>query len=222
MTHFDLAGSGIRAPEKTAVGLYGRFGKRILDVALILVFVPLLLPLIAILALLVRLDGGPGFYGHKRIGRGGLMFRCWKIRTMMPDADQALQDYLTGDPVAALEWARSFKLKNDPRVTPLGRFLRKTSLDELPQIWNVLRGEMSLVGPRPITAGELVFYGTDQQAYLSQRPGVTGLWQVHGRADGCYTRRVRFDHNYLHEMGLRTDITLIVRTAFCVLTRTGT
>jgi exopolysaccharide production protein ExoY len=221
MMFFDLAGSGLRAPDKAATGLYARYGKRILDVSLILLALPLLAPLIALLALLARLDGGPGFYGHKRIGQRGGVFRCWKIRTMVPDADQALQDYLNGDPVAALEWARNFKLKQDPRVTRLGRILRKTSLDELPQIWNVLCADMSLVGPRPITAGELAFYGTDQKAYLAQRPGVTGLWQVHGRVDGCYDRRVRFDRRYMREMGLVTDITLIARTAICVLARTG-
>jgi len=221
MTHFDLAGSGVRAPDRAAFGPYSRFGKRILDVSLILLFLPLLAPLILILFLLACRDGGPGLFGHKRIGRNGRVFRCWKIRTMVPDADQVLQDILDGDPVAALEWAKNFKLKNDPRVTVLGRVLRKTSLDELPQIWNVLAGDMSLVGPRPITAAELVFYGADQQAYLCQRPGVTGPWQVHGRSDGCYIARVRFDRHYMRDMGLRTDMGLIIRTGFCVLARTG-
>jgi len=221
MTHFDLAGSGARAPGEAVFGPYYRFGKRILDVTLVLIFLPVFVPLIAALGLLARLDGGAGFYGHKRIGRNGRTFRCWKIRTMIPDADQALQAYLKGDPEAAIEWATRFKLKKDPRVTPLGRFLRKTSLDELPQIWNVLKGDMSLVGPRPITAAELIFYGDDQRVYLDQRPGVTGMWQVHGRADGCYVARVRFDRRYIRESGLGTDINLILRTGFCVLARTG-
>jgi len=221
MTHFDLTGSDTRARVGAVSGLYARYGKRLLDVTLILILLPLFLPLIVALALLVRLDGGPGYYGHKRIGLNGRAFRCWKIRTMVPDADQTLQNTLTGDPAAALEWARSFKLKNDPRVTRLGRILRKTSLDELPQIWNVLRGDMSLVGPRPITAGELSFYGPDQHTYLSQRPGVTGMWQVHGRSDGCYATRVRLDRRYGRETGLLTDIALILRTGLCVLARTG-
>jgi exopolysaccharide production protein ExoY len=221
MTHFDLVSSGGYVPENANDGPYANFGKRILDISLVLAFLPLLLPIIATLGLLARLDGGPSFYGHKRIGRNGRAFRCWKIRTMVPDADRALQGYLTGDPQAAVEWAISFKLKKDPRITPLGRILRRTSLDELPQIWNVLRGDMSLVGPRPITAAELIFYGPDQHYYLSQRPGVTGLWQVHGRSDGCYVARVRFDRRYVREMSLLTDFILIVRTGFCMLARTG-
>lgn len=221
MTHFDLATPGVHAPDREKSGPYARFGKRFLDVSLILIFLPLLVPLIGCLAFLARLDGSPGLYRHKRIGRNGAPFWCWKIRTMVPKADQVLQDYLTGDPEAALEWARSFKLKQDPRVTRVGRILRKTSLDELPQIWNVLKGDMSLVGPRPVTAAELVFYGQDQRSYFSQRPGVTGMWQVYGRGDGCYVRRVRLDRRYLREMGLLTDIRLIARTAICVLARTG-
>lgn len=221
MTHCDPAISGFRAPDWANFGLYARYGKRILDVTLILIFLPIFLPLIACLALMVCIDGGPMFYGHRRIGRNGRVFRCWKIRTMVADADRILQETLAGDPAAALEWARSFKLRQDPRVTPLGRFLRKTSLDELPQLWNVLKGDMSLVGPRPITATELIFYGHNQRSYLSQRPGVTGPWQVHGRQDGCYTARVRFDRCYLHEMSLRRDFGLILRTALCILARTG-
>ncbi|PCI42973.1 MAG: exopolysaccharide biosynthesis protein [Alphaproteobacteria bacterium] len=221
MTHLDLVDAGVGAPKRAAAGFYARLGKRLLDVALILIFLPLLIPLITGLGLMARLDGGPGFYGHKRIGRDGRVFRCWKVRTMVANADQVLQDTLRGDPKAATEWARGFKLKNDPRVTRLGRILRKTSLDELPQIWNVLRGDMSLVGPRPITTTELIFYGTDQQVYLSQCPGVTGMWQVHGRRDGCYSRRVRLDRQYSHEVGLRTDVGLILRTVLCVLARTG-
>ncbi len=221
MTHFDWVGPGAQARGRTASSLYARFGKRILDVTLILVFLPLLIPLIAAIALLACLDRGPGFYGHQRIGRNGRVFRCWKIRTMVPNADQALRDILTDDPAAAIEWARSFKLKSDPRISKLGQILRKTSLDELPQIWNVLRGDMSLVGPRPITAGELAFYGPDQQTYLNHRPGITGMWQVHGRSDGCYVARVRLDQQYGRELSLFIDIALILRTGFCVLARTG-
>lgn len=200
---------------------YPAFGKRALDLTLALVLLPLLAPVIAALWLLTRLDGGPGFYGHSRIGRHGQPFRCWKIRSMIPDADRVLADTLASDPFAALEWARAFKLQNDPRVTPLGRVLRRTSLDELPQIWNVLRGEMSLVGPRPVTAGELAYYDGDPAAYLSQTPGITGLWQVEGRADGCYAQRVRLDRRYLDAQCLAVDLTLILRTAFVVLAPTG-
>ena len=221
MTHFDVPDAGIRSPAWVSDGLYARFGKRLLDILAVLISLPLLLPLIGLLILLARRDGGPGLYGHKRIGRHGRTFRCWKIRTMVPDAEQALRDHLNGSPEAALEWAKSFKLKQDPRVTPLGQFLRRTSLDELPQLWNILRADMSLVGPRPITVGELVFYGRDQHVYLRQRPGLTGMWQVYGRVDGCYSRRVHLDRQYLHKTGLAADISLILRTMPCVLTRTG-
>jgi exopolysaccharide production protein ExoY len=201
--------------------LYSRRGKRALDVMLALLLMPLIGPVILILWLLVRCGGGPGFFGHTRIGRNARPFRCWKIRTMAPDADRRLSDLLQQDPGAAVEWARSFKLKQDPRVTRLGRFLRRTSLDELPQIWNVLLGEMSFVGPRPVTAGELAYYGQDQRAYLSFRPGITGLWQVHGRADGGYDRRVGFDKDYAKVMSLTMDLGLIFRTGLTVMRPTG-
>lgn len=201
--------------------LYARFGKRALDLAIALLLLPFLAPLIALLWLLARADGGPGFYGHTRIGRHGRRFRCWKIRTMVPDAGRILAETLRQDPLAALEWARAFKLHDDPRVTVLGRLLRRTSLDELPQIFNVLRGEMSFVGPRPITAGELAFYDGDPAAYLGQTPGITGLWQVEGRPDGCYRKRVALDRRYRAEQSLPLDLVLIVRTAGLVLKPTG-
>ena len=201
--------------------LYARFGKRALDVILATCLLPVLLPVIALLYVLVRRDGGSGFYGHTRIGLHGRRFRCWKLRTMVPDSDAILAQTLTQDPLAALEWARAFKLDKDPRVTRLGALLRQTGLDELPQIWNVLRGEMSFVGPRPITAGELAFYDGDHQTYLAQKPGVTGLWQVEGRGDGCHRKRVALDHRYRIEKSLPVDLVLIVRTAGLVFAAQG-
>lgn len=201
--------------------LYAHFGKRLLDLGFALLLLPALVLPITLLWALTRRDGGPGFYAQTRIGRKGRAFRCWKIRTMVPDADKRLLETLAGDPRAARDWARAFKLHNDPRVTPLGRLLRRTSLDELPQILNVLRGEMSLVGPRPITAAELAFYAGDQSTYLAQTPGITGLWQVEGRADGCYRKRVALDRRYRIEQSLRLDLALILRTAALVLRPTG-
>lgn len=201
--------------------LYARFGKRALDLAVALLLLPFLALPITLLWLLTRADGGPGFFAHTRIGRHGRRFRCWKIRTMVPEADRILAETLAQDPIAALDWARAFKLQDDPRVTRLGRFLRRTSLDELPQILNVLRGEMSLVGPRPITAGELAFYDGDPAAYLDQTPGITGLWQIEGRADGCFAKRVALDRRYRREQSLPLDLVLILRTAGVVLIPTG-
>lgn len=202
-------------------GLYARRGKRVLDLGLALAVMPLVAPAILLLWLAVRLDGGPGLFAHVRIGRHGRSFRCWKIRTMAPDADRRLAALLEGDPTAALEWARTFKLKRDPRVTWIGTALRRTSLDELPQIWNVLRGEMSLVGPRPVTAGELALYGADQATYLALRPGVTGLWQLRGRRDGDYARRVGLDRSYGQGLCLWLDLRLIAATGLVLLRPTG-
>lgn len=195
--------------------------KRCIDVSLALLILPTLVPIITILWLIVRLDGGPGLFGHTRVGRGGRMFRCWKIRTMVPNASRQLDQLLASDPEARAEWERDRKLRCDPRVTRLGTFLRETSLDELPQIWNVLTGEMSLIGPRPITVDELERYGRQRPIYLSLRPGVTGLWQVSGRNDTTYDQRIKLDAEYLHRMSPRTDFHILLRTLAVVLRRTG-
>ncbi|SDF18677.1 sugar transferase [Limimaricola pyoseonensis] len=200
---------------------YVEIPKRGLDLLLCLVLLPTILPIIAFLYLLVRLDGGPGFFGHQRIGRDGRRFRCWKIRTMVPDAQERLAALLAADPEARAEWQRDRKLRRDPRVTRLGGFLRASSLDELPQIWNVLRGEMSLIGPRPITAAELMRYGAEKGVYLALRPGITGLWQVSGRNDLSYDQRVRLDAEYQARVSLGTDLRILYRTAGAVLMRTG-
>jgi undecaprenyl-phosphate galactose phosphotransferase len=160
---------------------------------------------------------GPIIFGHERIGFRGKKFRCYKFRSMVPDADLLLQNLLASSAAARAEWERDFKLKKDPRITRVGRFLRKTSLDELPQLWNVLKGEMSLVGPRPIVREELVRYGRGARFYLSARPGLTGLWQVSGRNDIDYGRRVAMDRAYAERAGIRIDINIIVRTVSVVL-----
>ncbi|MGR3573092.1 sugar transferase [Brevirhabdus sp.] len=186
--------------------------KRWLDVGLTLMVGPFLLPVVALLWGVIRLQGGPGFYGHPRMGRDGRMFRCWKLRTMVPDARARLRAHLRADPAAAREWAMHYKLARDPRITPLGRFLRASSLDELPQLWNVLRGEMSLVGPRPVTQSELSEYAGMEWAYLNFRPGLTGLWQISGRNALAYRKRVRLDAAYQLEMGLKTDLRILLQT----------
>ncbi len=205
----------------TPTGIYAGVGKRLFDVVFALLLLPVLLPVIFVLWCLVRRDGGPGFFGHTRIGKDGKPFKSWKIRSMVVDAEDKLQAYLDANPEAADEWERDHKLTNDPRINRLGDVLRKTSLDELPQIWNVLKGEMSFVGPRPVVAIELVKYGSSASAYLAQKPGITGLWQVSGRNDISYRERVEMDVVYLARQSFLSDIKIISMTASAVFLRTG-
>ncbi len=182
----------------------------------------LLAPVFLLLALLVRRDGGPAFYAHTRIGQGGRGFGCLKFRSMVIDSQARLDALLASDPAAQAEWNATRKLRHDPRVTAVGRFLRKTSLDELPQLINVLRGEMSLVGPRPVIAAELAeYYGAAAAHYMSVRPGITGLWQVSGRSDTSYAQRVALDVAYASRPSLWTDIKILARTPMVVLARRG-
>lgn len=201
--------------------LYNLVGKRIFDLLLAIGLLPALLPVILVLWIVARRDGEAGFFGHRRVGLGGKVFSCWKIRTMVVDAEQRLIKYLAENPEAAEEWAREQKLKNDPRITKIGAFLRATSLDELPQIWNVLRGEMSFVGPRPVVRSELCRYGRNRRAYLVVRPGLTGLWQVSGRNDVSYDERVNIDVQYANDMSLIGDIKILLRTVKVVFQQTG-
>ena len=171
--------------------------------------------------MIVALDGANPFFGHRRVGRDGRVFRCWKLRSMVPDAEARLARHLAENPAAAREWAAARKLSQDPRVTRVGRVLRRTSLDELPQVWNVLLGEMSLVGPRPVTTEELMRYGPARWAYLGVRPGITGLWQVRGRNRLSYAERVRLDAEYARDASLALDLGLLLRTVPAVLRLTG-
>lgn len=200
---------------------YRQRAKRAFDLLLSVISLPFLVPVITVLYILVRLDGGSGFFGHRRVGRDGRMFRCWKLRTMVPDAQQQLDALLKSDPVARAEWEKDHKLRDDPRITRMGRFLRKTSLDELPQIWNVLKGEMSLIGPRPVTAPELERYRGHKPVYLSLRPGITGLWQVSGRNSVSYDERVRLDAAYFHDGSFSSDVRILVQTVGVVFARSG-
>ena len=197
--------------------------KRGIDAMLAATILTIAGPVMIALWVLVRLDGGPGFYGHVRIGRDGREFRCLKFRSMVVDADAVLKDHLAANPATRIEWEATQKLAKDPRVTWIGRLLRESSLDELPQLFNVLVGDMSLVGPRPVVQAELArFYGPeDQQAYLSIRPGVTGLWQVSGRSDIAYARRVALDTEYVRSASLSLDVNILWRTIGVVLLRKG-
>lgn len=195
--------------------------KRTVDVLGALLLVAVFLPLIVIVALLLWRQGGPVIYRHRRVGRGGAMFECLKFRTMVPNADQVLRALLEAHPELKREWVRDHKLRDDPRITGVGRFLRRTSLDELPQLWNVLRGQMSLVGPRPIVREELLRYGRNVRDYLAAKPGITGLWQVTGRNDTEYRRRVVLDTYYVRNHNLLLDVYILFKTALVVLGRTG-
>ena len=196
--------------------------KRLMDLAGALLGGILLSPLLLTIAFLIKLDSpGPVFYGHERIGQGGRRFRAWKFRSMVKDADLVLKDYLRKHPEFREEWERDWKLRNDPRITRVGKFLRRTSLDELPQLWNVLKGEMSLVGPRPVVREELVKYGEKGAYYLKVRPGMTGLWQVSGRSDTSYAERVELDVYYVRNWSIWLDIYILARTVWVVLKGRG-
>ncbi len=198
-----------------------RFSKRMFDIAAASVLLALLSPLLLAVVALICRDGGNILFGHRRIGAQGKSFKCWKFRSMVLDAEAVLRDVLENDPEARAEWERDFKLRNDPRITPIGRFLRSTSLDELPQLLNVLTGEMSLVGPRPIVADEVVRYGAAFHDYTRCRPGITGIWQVSGRNDTTYAERVQLDQHYARNWSFTNDIAVLLRTPIAVLRRSG-
>ena len=177
--------------------------------------------LLLVAGLIWHSDGAPVMFGHYRVGAGGRMFRCLKFRTMRRDADKILSELLETDFVARAEWQSERKLTDDPRVTRIGKLLRRTSLDELPQLFNVLRGEMNLVGPRPVTAPELRQYGAARWHYLSVRPGITGMWQVSGRNNTSYVERVALDRDYVENRSLRLDVSILMRTVVVVVSREG-
>ncbi|MGU3523385.1 undecaprenyl-phosphate galactose phosphotransferase WbaP [Enterobacteriaceae bacterium C23F] len=198
-----------------------RFVKRTFDIICSILIILICSPLLAFLYYKVTRDGGPAIYGHMRVGRHGKLFPCYKFRSMVLDSQEVLQKLLDSDPAAREEWDRDFKLKNDPRITPVGRFIRKTSLDELPQLFNVLKGQMSLVGPRPIISEELPRYDDNVDYYLMAKPGMTGLWQVSGRNDVDYDTRVYFDSWYVKNWSLWNDIAILFKTVKVVLHRDG-
>lgn len=203
------------------VPILSRKAKRVFDVMLSLGALAVLsIPMLLVTAL-VKLDRGPAIFGHWRVGEGGKAFRCYKFRSMRPDAQAQLEELLERDPVARAEWDANRKLKDDPRVTWLGKAIRKTGVDEFPQFFNVLKGDMSLVGPRPVTESELSEYGADADRYKSVRPGITGLWQVSGRNDVTYAQRVSLDAWYVMNWSPWHDIAIIMKTIPAVLSRKG-
>lgn len=205
--------------EQLRESFYRTFGKRALDIALVFLAAPVWVPLVALLALMVKLDGAPAFYAQTRVGKAGRQFRMWKLRSMVNGADGLLEDYLARCPAIRDEWNEKQKLIRDPRITRLGRFLRKTSLDELPQLWNVLNGDMSLVGPRPMMIDQKHLY--QGRAYYALRPGVTGTWQVYARNKSSFADRVSYDEDYYAEVTLLHDLRLLARTAPVVLAARG-
>ena len=199
------------------------FTKRTFDIVFSLIVIALPLPLFLCIGLLIAITSkGKIIYGHKRMGRGGTPFYCYKFRTMYADADARLKELLKTDPAIRAEWESSFKLKNDPRITPLGKFLRKTSLDEFPQFWNVIKGDLSVVGPRPVVEDEMVKYFNKRAAIvLSIRPGLTGLWQVSGRSNVSYEERIRLDEEYVKTQSFWLDLKLIAKTLPAILSSRG-
>jgi exopolysaccharide production protein ExoY len=201
------------------IGFYRRFAKRLIDIVLVMLAMPAVIPIMIVLAILIRADGGPAFYSQERVGLGGRTFRMWKLRSMVVDADQMLQQLLDRDPDARQEWEDTQKLKRDPRITPIGQAIRKTSLDELPQVWNVLIGDMSLVGPRPFLPEQRSLYaGRD---YYELRPGLTGPWQVNDRNGTSFSARATYDSQYYERLSLRTDAQILLETLSVVLRGTG-
>lgn len=210
---FDLGGIiGLELHQKL-LDKRRQMVKRTMELGLILLFLPVIIPLMLLIAVLIKLDSsGPVFFGHDRIGMGGEDIRIWKFRTMHQDSGSTLAEYLATDPALRAEWDENHKLASDPRITRVGRFLRITSLDELPQLWNVLCGDLSLVGPRPIVWDEVGKYQSGFALYKKVKPGVTGLWQVSGRSDTSYAERVRLDAYYVRNWSVWFDIYILVKT----------
>jgi lipopolysaccharide/colanic/teichoic acid biosynthesis glycosyltransferase len=215
----DVISQALGLQDHAHGSAYSRGIKRGLDITLVLLTSPFVVLLIAALALWIRRDGGPAFYCQERVGRGGRVFQMWKLRSMVVDADQRLLDLLERDPEARKEWVEAQKLKHDPRITRLGRLIRKTSLDELPQLWNVLIGDMSLVGPRPFMPSQAALY--PGLAYYTMRPGLTGYWQLRERNGTSFAGRAIHDDDYCRDMSLLTDLLLLVATVSVVVRRTG-
>jgi exopolysaccharide production protein ExoY len=216
------------AAARGPVGIHGPIGE-LGEIALLgmnqllaLAMLLLLTPVMAVVAVLIfSRDGAPILFAHFRVGCDGRLFRCLKFRTMRRDSAEVLERLLRDDPRARAEWQKDQKLSDDPRITAIGRFLRRSSLDELPQLFNVLRGEMSLVGPRPITVAELTRYRMVRWHYLSVRPGITGLWQVSGRNNTTYDERVALDMEYVEKRSLRLDLLILVKTFRVVIGKEG-
>ena len=212
-----------RRNNRVPSGLFRyRVLKRSLDIVAVLVAAPVLVPLFFVVACLVVLSSpGPVFYSHRRIRQNGAFFSMWKFRTMCVNSAEVLEEYLTEHPEARAEWNKCHKLRHDPRVTRVGLFLRRYSIDELPQIWNVLTGQMSLVGPRPIVAAEVEKYKDSFSFYCRVKPGLTGIWQISGRSELTYDQRVALDREYVERWSLRKDLKILLKTFPSVVNQDG-
>ncbi len=207
--------------QQNLAKLSSRILKRTFDIIGSISIIVILSPLLIYISHKVKKDGGPAIYGHERVGKDGKSFKCLKFRSMVVNSKQVLEELLLSNADAKAEWDATFKLKNDPRITKIGQFLRKTSLDELPQLFNVLKGEMSLVGPRPIITAELERYNDEVEYYLLSKPGMTGLWQVSGRSDVDYDTRVYLDAWYVKNWSMWNDIAILFKTITVVLKKDG-
>jgi Undecaprenyl-phosphate galactose phosphotransferase WbaP len=222
VTPFDMEGVLGLEVRQNLFNPWDQLLKRLLDITIALVGGLLILPLMSLISILIKLDSpGPLLYSHARIGRHGKEIKVWKFRSMVTNADEVLKNYLKRQPGLLREWKSAHKIKYDPRVTKLGKVLRRLSLDELPQLWNVLKGDMSLVGPRPIVPDEIPRYNHTYTLYKQVRPGMTGLWQVSGRSDNGYGSRVRYDEYYIRNWSIWLDIYILIRTIWVVLRRDG-
>ena len=202
-------------------GLYHSYGKRAFDIVLALAVLPVAAALVGLFALVLLIKGESPFYSQKRLGRGGQIFTIWKLRTMRADADDLLAAILARDPALREEWNRTQKLKSDPRVTALGAFLRKSSIDELPQVINVLMGQMSMIGPRPMMPQQQGLYGPNLPVYLTMRPGISGQWQVTERNNADFQRRAQIDADYAANLTFGRDLSIVVQTVRTILHSTG-
>lgn len=226
-THFkDFSGPSTKLVKRqkfyvadSSVRPYRDRFKRLLDIAFVVASAPIAIPLIGIMLLLAALDGGKPLYRQRRIGKDGRIYNMVKIRSMVMNADQRLEAYLDSNPEARAEWDSTQKLKNDPRITKIGKFLRKSSMDELPQLWNVLVGDMSIVGPRPMMEDQKTLY--PGAAYYAMRPGITGPWQVSDRNETTFAQRATFDTKYYYELSLKKDLEILGQTVGVVLRCTG-
>ncbi|MBU2357773.1 MAG: sugar transferase [Alphaproteobacteria bacterium] len=208
-----------KAAASQSMRVYSTFGKRIFDVSVVVLSLPFVLLVVALLAIIVARRGGKPFYTQDRVGRNGRIYKIWKLRTMINDADALLEEHLARNPAARAEWNRNQKLRDDPRITELGRFLRRSSMDELPQLWNVLCGDMSLIGPRPMMTNQTGLYpGT---AYYDLRPGISGSWQVSARNTSSFAERATFDTMYRDRISLTEDLRILAATLRVVLRGTG-
>ncbi|MCH1924618.1 undecaprenyl-phosphate galactose phosphotransferase WbaP [Shewanella sp. C32] len=221
MSHFFSHELIMLRVQNNLARISSRMLKRVFDIVVSGLLLLILSPLLGYIAWKASRDGGSPTYGHERVGQHGKKFKCLKFRSMVSNSKEVLEELLANDPEARAEWFKDFKLKNDPRITPIGHFLRKTSLDELPQLWNVFKGEMSLVGPRPVVDAELERYGDDAEYYLMAKPGMSGLWQVSGRNDVDYATRVYLDGWYVKNWSLWYDIAILFKTVGVVLHRDG-